>query len=247
MPGSCLLLAETQALAMHWASGQSAVEDLNLATLMGWIAPPPGRTGQQAAAAAEDPLRWPPAGPVTDPTFDNEVLAPLIAACDRPGLSPAQRQAAVTALQNALAGQLRPTWTLMWRAIALLRDLPEGSRVAGRWESDRESFTRYSDYLRDGGTPQPRRDSAVAAAQRLNWLERAQASYAAQRAFDDPLVLAEYRLTGEAFGGIVTAVDPTRTSSAGKRRTLRPLITVATEDPVGVEPGVVLVSPARPA
>ena len=247
VPGSCLMLAATQALATHWASGQSAVEDLNLAALMGWIAPPPGRTGQQAAAAAEDPLTWPPAGPATDPTFDNEVLAPLIAACDRPGLSPVQRQAAVIALESALAGQLTPTWQLMWHAVALLRSLPPGGRVEGRWESDRDSFTRYWDYVRDGGAPQPRRDSAVAAAQRLSWLERAQASYAVQRAFDDPLVMAEYRLTGEAFGGVVTAAEPARTDSPGKRRRLRPLICVATDDVIGIEPGAALVSPARPA
>ncbi len=84
-PGSSLLLAATDMLAMHWASGQSAVEDQNLAALLGWIDPPAGMTGPEAAAAAEDPLTWPPAGPTTDPTFDNEVLAPLIRAAERAG------------------------------------------------------------------------------------------------------------------------------------------------------------------
>ena len=247
VPGSCLLLAATQALALHWASGQSNVEDLNLAALMGWIDPPPGMTGPEAAAAAEDPLTWPPAGPATDPTFDNEVLAPLITACGRPGMSTRRRHMAVSALENALAGQLAPTWRLMWRAVELLRALPPGERVAARWESDQDAFTGYSDYLRDGGTPQPRRDSAVAAARRLNWLERSQASYAAQRALDDPLVLAEYRLTGEAFGGEVTAAEPDRVDASGKRRKLRPLITVVTGDVLRIEPGTVLVSPSRPA
>lgn len=247
VPGSCLLLAATQALGLHWASGQSKIEDLNLAVLMGWIDPPPGMTGPEAAAAAEDPLTWPPAGPATDPTFDNEVLAPLITACGRPGMSTAQRQAAVTALENALAGQLAPAWRLVWRAIELLCALPPGARVAARWESDKGAFTDYRDYLRDGGTPQPRRDSAVAAARRLHWLERAHASYAAQRAFDDPLVLAEYRLTGEAFGGEVTAAEPDRVDASGKRRKLRPLVTVVTGDALRIEPGAVLSSPARPA
>src|SRR5213075_1020530 len=79
-PGSCLLLAATDVLGAHWATGQSAVEDQNLAALLGWIDPPAGLTGAAAAAAAEDPVAWPPAGPATDPTFDNEVLAPLIRA-----------------------------------------------------------------------------------------------------------------------------------------------------------------------
>ena len=46
VPGSCVLLAATRALALHWASGQSDVEDQNLATLLGWIDPPAGLTGQ---------------------------------------------------------------------------------------------------------------------------------------------------------------------------------------------------------
>jgi len=246
VPGSSLLLAATQALALHWASGQSMVEDLNLAALMGWIDPPAGLTGAEAATIAEDPLAWPPAGPATDPTFDNEVLAPLIRACSRHGMSSLRQELAVFDLHKALAGQLAPTWKLMWRAVELLRALPPGQRVAARWESDRDAFTSYCEHLRDGGPPQPRRDSAVAAARRLNSLERSQASYAAQRALDDPLVLAQYRLTGEAFGGLVTTAEPDRVDASGKRRKLRPLITVLTDDPVRIEPGSDLVSPNRP-
>src|SRR6202020_3222227 len=37
VPGSCLLVAATEALALHWASGQSRVEDQNLGALLGWI------------------------------------------------------------------------------------------------------------------------------------------------------------------------------------------------------------------
>jgi hypothetical protein len=247
VPGSCLMLAATQALALHWASGQSAVEDLNLAALMGWIDPAADMTGAEAALAAEDPLTWPPAGPATDPTFDNEVLAPLITACSRADMSPERQQIAVTNMRNALHGQLAPTWTLMWRAVDLLRALPLGSRVAGRWDSDRDAFTGYCEYLRDGGPPQPRRDAAVAAAGRLNTLERAQATYAAQRAFDDPLVLAQYRLTGEAFGGVVTAAEPDRVDASGNRRKLRPWITVHTEDPLRIDEGTTVISPARPS
>jgi hypothetical protein len=245
-PGSCLLLAATQALTLHWASGQSPVEDLNLAALLGWVDPPDGMTGPDAALAAEDPLVWPPAGPATDPTFDNEVLAGLIAACGRRDADVGPRQRAEFSLVTALTGQLSPTWRLVWHAVELLRALPPGGRVAARWESDQEAFRGYCDYLRDGGPPQPRRDSAVAAARRLNWLERAQASYAAQRALDDPLVMADYRLTGEAFGGGVIAAEPDRLDASGKRRKLRPLVTVLTQDRLRVEPGTSLISPSRP-
>jgi hypothetical protein len=234
-PGSCLLLAATDALALHWASGQSAVEDQNLAALLGWIDPPAGLTGRRAAALAEDPLGWPPAGPATDPTFDNEVLAPLIQSGNLAGL------------EKALATQLEPTWTLTWRAVDLLRPLAAGARVAGRWDADKDAYTSYVEHLRNSGLPQPRRDGAVAAAQRLNWLERAQASYAAQRAFDDPLVFAEYRLSGEAFAGTVTRAEPNRVEGTGRSRKLRPHITVSTGDPVRLAPGTAVTAPTRPA
>jgi hypothetical protein len=246
VPGSSLMLAATEALALHWASGQSPAEDLSLAALLGWIDPPDGLNGFEAAAVAEDPLTSPPAGPATDPGFDNEVLAPLIASVDRAGEDPAALARAEGALRAALSGQLKPTWRLMWRAIGLLRGLPAGGRVASRWERDRASFTVQAEYLRDVGLPQPRLDSAVTAARRLDWLERQQARYSVQRALDDPLVMAEYRMTGEAFAGVVTVANPGRLDSSGRRRKLRPLITVATRDPVRVEPGTKLTSPSRP-
>ncbi|GAA2775184.1 hypothetical protein [Nonomuraea dietziae] len=46
-PGSSLTLAATEELGRHWASGQSGLEDANLAALLGWISPPPGRTGHR--------------------------------------------------------------------------------------------------------------------------------------------------------------------------------------------------------
>ena len=82
-PGSALLADLTSLLAEHWATGQSPLEDSSLAAQLAWIDPPPGMTGLQAALAAEDPLRCPPAGPATDPGFDQAILEPLIRNYDR--------------------------------------------------------------------------------------------------------------------------------------------------------------------
>src|SRR5690606_12638055 len=103
-PGSSLLVAMTEALAAHWATGQSRVEDGNLAALVGWIAPPDGMTGPEAAAAAEDMVWSPPAGPDTAPEFDAEVLAPAIRTYEATG-SDAQ-------VRDAVRSQLEPTWEL---------------------------------------------------------------------------------------------------------------------------------------
>ena len=82
-PGAALLADLTSLLAEHWASGQSPLEDASLAAQLAWIDPPPGMTGLQAALATEDPLRCPPAGPATDPGFDQAILEPLVRSYDR--------------------------------------------------------------------------------------------------------------------------------------------------------------------
>jgi hypothetical protein len=226
VPGSSLLLNAVQALGLHWVTGQSAAEDAQLAVLLAWLT-----GGATAARAAEN---GPVAGPATDPDFDNHVLAPLISASspDLPGV---------------LEELLLPTWQQMWEALALLRELPAGARVGSRWDTDRDAYSGFVQGLEEGAPPQPRRDGAVAAAARLQRLENAAARYAVQRAFDDPLVMAEYRLAGAAFGGTVTLANPDRIDDTGKRPVLRPRIMVATTEPVRVEPGAALTSPARPA
>ena len=232
IPGSAVLPAATQVLALHWATGQSSAEDAQLAALLAWIDPPAGRSGAQAARVAE---LEPPAGPATDPDFDNRVLSSLITAGDADRLA------------DALLTQLEPTWTQMWRALDLLAALPPGARVGSRWDADRDAFSAYVQYLNDNGAPQPRRDSAVAAAVRLHRLENVQTRYAAQRAFDDPLVMAEYRLTGEAFTGTVTHAKADRVDDSGRRPVLRPRIIVRTSEPVRVAPGAALTCPDRPS
>ena len=241
LPGSSLLVAATQALGLHWATGQSSVEDAHLAAQVAWIDPPPGVPAARAARLVEDPAHTPPAGPATDPDFDNTVLAPLITAY---GAEPVA--ARLDELTAAVRSQLEPTWRLLWQAWDLLRDLPPGSRVGGRWDADRDAFSGFVHHLADGGPPQPRHDGAVAAAARLHRLESAAARYAVQRAFDDPLVMAEHRLTGEAFTGTVTLAKADRIDDTGRRPVLRPRIMVVTTEAVRVEPGAALTSPSRP-
>ncbi len=249
-PGSALLADLTSMLAGHWATGQSPLEDASLAAQLAWIDPPPGMTGLQAALATEDPLRCPPAGPATDPGFDQAILEPLIRNYDRATQAGSQAgtDRAAAEITTALQGQLEPTWETIWHAIALLRALPETAGASRRWAADRDSFTSFSSYLADGGLPQPRRDRAATAAARLDRLERAQAAYDAERALEDPFILAELRTAGEAFAGEVVSAQPSRTTTTTAGRTiLRPRFTVHTDDPVRIEPGRVLICPTRPS
>ncbi|MEU4134169.1 hypothetical protein [Streptomyces wuyuanensis] len=247
VPGSSLLLAMTDLLGRHWATGQSHLEDQHLGALLAWIAPPEGASGAEAALRAEverdrgGQLVCPPAGPATDPAFDNRLLAPAMELYDRArqalaaaedGAAADEQLARLTSAEREiralLRGVLRPTWDAVWDGIDLVRELPEGPHVAERWTRDRWSFTGHRDRVRAGEPPQPRRDDAVSAAQKLAARETAQAQLEAQEALDDPLVLAGRRLAGEAFVGVVT--DVVMAWSASKRPSPRPLLTVRTDD-----------------
>ncbi|WP_329037565.1 hypothetical protein OHT61_11705 [Streptomyces sp. NBC_00178] len=247
VPGSSLLLATTDLLNRHWATGQSSLEDQHLGALLAWVDPPAGASGAEAALRAEldrdraGQLVWPPAGPATDPAFDNKLLAPAIERFDRArtalaaaedGLSADARLGELAAaerdIRSLLSGVLLPTWDAVWRGLDLLRELPEGSRAEDRWTRDRWSFTAHRDRVRAGEPPQPRRDDAVTAAQKLASRETAQAQLDAQEALDDPLVLAGRRLAGEAFVGEVTEVRMAYSES--KRPSPRPLVTVRTTE-----------------
>ncbi|MFJ2175763.1 hypothetical protein ACIOHE_23070 [Streptomyces sp. NPDC087851] len=247
VPGSSLLLATTDLLGRHWATGQSNLEDQHLGALLAWLAPPDGVPGAEAALRAElardgeGQLVCPPAGPATDPAFDNKLLAPAIEAYDRargalaaaedgPGAEEqlARLTAAERRIRELLESVMRPTWDAVWQGLDLLRALPEGERVGDRWTRDRWSFTGHRDRVRAGEPPQPRRDDAVTAAQKLASRETAQGQLEAQEALDDPLVLAGRRLAGEAFLGEVTEV--VMAYSESKRPSPRPLITVRTDD-----------------
>ncbi|MFI9275949.1 hypothetical protein ACIGXM_35435 [Kitasatospora sp. NPDC052896] len=260
VPGSSLLLPMTGLLARHWATGQSHLEDQHLAAQLAWHAPPPGLTGAEAAQLAETErdehgqLRHPPAGPATDPRFDEKLLAPAIARYDTAATtlrhatdahgerSPAAREArqavqhAVDRLRELLTAVLLPTWHDVWHGLELLRALPPAAHLPERWESDRWSYTGHRDRLAAGEPPQPRRDDAVTAARKLAQREREQVRVEVQEALDDPLAMAERRLAGEAFSGVVVELVPDWDTS-GRSPRPRPLLTVRTTDRPHADPG----------
>ncbi|MFF8604473.1 hypothetical protein ACF06X_00910 [Streptomyces sp. NPDC015346] len=247
VPGSSLLLSATDLLNRHWATGQSSLEDQHLGALLAWIDPPEGESGAEAALRAElgrdreGQLLCPPAGPATDPAFDNRLLAPAIERFDRARQALASAEDGESAderlgelhraereIRRLILSQLQPTWDAVWRSVELLRELPAGARVADRWTRDRWSFTGHRDRIVAGEPPQPRRDDAVTAAQKLAARESAQGQLEAQEALDDPLVLAGRRLAGEAF--VAEVVEVAMAWSESKRPSPRPLLTVRTDD-----------------
>lgn len=182
VPGSSLLLAATDVLARHWATGQSSLEDQHLGALLAWIDPPDGVSGADAARAAElardahGQLECPPAGPATDPAFDNKLLAPAIERHDRArtalaaaqdGLEADTRLGELTAaereIRELVLSRTLPTWEKVWRGLDLLRALPEGAHVEERWTRDRWSFTGQRDRIAAG---EPRSRAATTPSRR---------------------------------------------------------------------------------
>ncbi|WP_443059268.1 hypothetical protein OG389_14090 [Streptomyces sp. NBC_00435] len=257
VPGSSMLLSATDLLSRHWATGQSNLEDQHLGALLAWIDPPRGTSGAERALRAElgrgpdGQLLVPPAGPATDPAFDNKLLAPAIAKFDAArataaangngsgngaGTGDGARAAAEQAVRQLVVAQMESTWRAVWESIGLLRELPAGERTEDRWTGDRWSYTGHRDRVRAGEGPQPRRDDAVTAARKLATRETEQVRLEAQEALDDLLVMAGRRLAGEAFAGEVTEVVMEWTGST--RPSPRPLVTVATEDRPQLADGV---------
>ncbi|MGC0421477.1 hypothetical protein [Embleya sp. AB8] len=237
VPGSSVLSAMTDLLTQAWATGQSALEDGDLAALLAWIDPPAGLRGDQAARAVEG---GPTAGPATDPAFD-ERLVPLIAAFDEASRGEGgDAEGAERAIRDALFAELLPTWQRMWRGVELLGTRPEGASVAGRWEADRASYSFFAADLADPESrPQPRVPGAISAAAQLATRERAQARLDAEQVRDDPLLMAAVRLAGEAFRGELIAVDAERMVAEPGKKTARPrpLLTFRTEDEPLFGPG----------
>ncbi|MFI6087330.1 hypothetical protein [Streptomyces sp. NPDC051218] len=247
VPGSSLLVAMTELLSRHWATGQSSLEDQHLGALLAWIEAPEGTSGADAALRAElardadGQLLCPPAGPATDPAFDNHLLAPAIERYDRArgalataedgiqsDIRLAELAAAEREIRSLIESRTRPTWDAVWRGLDALCTLPQAPRAADRWTRDRWSFTGHRDRVTAGEPPQPRMDDAVTAANKLATREREQARLEAQEALDDPLVMAGRRLAGEAFAGEVTEVVMAYSESKSPRP--RPLLTVRTDD-----------------
>ncbi|MFI1815144.1 hypothetical protein ACH414_32880 [Streptomyces sp. NPDC020422] len=238
IPGAAALIAMTDFLGMHWITGQSPLEDEDLATLLAWIDPPrQAASGREAADQAEASATYRPPGPATDAAFDNYELAPLLQADAR-----GQDQTSVLqALHSLLARYMQPTWDLMWHAYALLQTVPEAPSTARRWDQERTAFADECTYLAQDGRPRPAHEQAVATAVRLATMEHADTLFAAERAADDPFVRAELRTSGQAFAGPVITVDTQHLRRGLTGRALwRPRLTVSTRDPVLMEPGQLL-------
>lgn len=222
-PGSSLVVAATDVLTTHWQTGQLPSEDLNLAALLGWIDPPTGMDGPQAAWIGE---AMPPAGPDSDPTWDSETLAQLVTewhtAADEAARSAVRRE-----LDGEIREQLGPAWNQCWQALDLLNPLPAANHVNSRWQSDRFNWTNHCERMADDRAYFRNIPTPIQDANRLRFVESRTEELQKEMAWDDPLVMATIVASGEALAGRVVTTDrERRTRNSNGRLVRRPLIAI---------------------
>lgn len=245
LPGSASVLPATQLLTTHWTTGQLPAEDANLHTVLGWIDPPAGHDGPSAAAAGEE---LPAAGPVPDPVWDAETLAPALEGYHRAVASGADPEEATEPLRREVDEALAAAWEATWRARGLVALLPEAEHVPDRWESDRRAWTRHLERFEAGAAHFSTRLDQLRSFRFLAELEARTAALDRQMAVDDPRVMAGYVASGDALAGTVVLRDVERreTSQRG-RRVLRPLLRIGPSLPFDRPLGTELWLPGRTA
>jgi hypothetical protein len=222
--GQNVALVATEFVPLHWATGQTPLEDQNVHTLAAWVA-----TSVVAArhGAARDVLEllslvedWPAAGPVPDPTWDAETLAPLIDEFNRARRTLVPTDGAVVDFQAAVRRALTPGWQSTWDLIGQLQSLPAGAHVPSRWTADRRAWGYHLHRTRTDGAWFRRIPTPIQAARLLDESEASAARVAIEMALDDPLVAAAAVVAGEAIDGEIVDVDLTHRAPGPSGRTL---------------------------
>jgi hypothetical protein len=229
VPGNQTLLAATEVLGLHFATGQQPAEDAHLRAFLAWIDPPPGRPLEEVVAEAEAT----PMGVLAQPDTDNNDLAGPVAAWNaarRRDASPA----ALDALARPVGAVLHTVVTPIFDAIGVAIDaverlgLPELASLAGRVTDEERAFASFVAYLDRPDHRFALRDQPLPAALGLLEREAAAADLAAELALEDPLCRAQAASAGAALTATLVGHRQTTEPSTGPtgRRSRRQVHTI---------------------
>lgn len=230
LPGQSVFVAATELLTRHYVTGQSDLENENLATLLAWI-DNPADSGLSAMVVAEE---TPAAGPVPDPDWEAR-LEPLMQAYSV-GMresETAQMKRAESRIRALLVDRLTPSYVATHLSLGIARAIPEAASVGSRWGRDIRSWSGHARRAQKGIPRFARRPDAIRAAKMLETWSSALDELEANEAFDDPLVLAELDARGRCVMGSVTSIVTVNKEikPGNKNATMVPLVEVALAGP----------------
>jgi hypothetical protein len=224
-PGQALVLPMTDLLCQHWTTGQSALEDEQLAAVLAWITP--GSDG--AAVAALDAEDEPTAGPASSPQWDKRYLDPAIAdfnAARNRSTEPSVVTPLAEEVRTIVRAALQRAWEGAWSALDLLRGLPAAPQATSRLARDVREWEWW--WRRTTGDDVRLRNtlSDREAIRLLAEREADTALVVAQECADDPLRFAAQEVDGTGVRGVVEHAEPDRriVPPGKSNRVLRPLI-----------------------
>lgn len=238
LPGQSVFLAMTETLSQHFATGQSGLEDENLATLLAWIDglpadPLPVLEGLEERAY----------GPVPHPRWEAR-LEPFVKAYTD-GLRASDDEATRKAFESVEAmvrEALAPAYADTHKAIGIMREIEPAESVSLRWKWDGAEWSSHARRALFGIPRFARRHDAVRAARALQRWSRAAEELETQKAFDDPLIMAHLDAAGRCLSGIVGAIDGENreVKPGNKNRTRVPLIDVTLDGPTRLLQGEIV-------
>lgn len=229
LPGQSTFLAMTESLSQHFVTGQSALEDENLAALMAWIDGVPGDLLPELERLEEQAY-----GPVPNPKWEAKLEPFVKAYTDGLRAGDAQKVGlAEQTVEKEVRGALSVAYVATHRAIDVLRGIDPAAGVADRWKTD---VFEWSDHARRSARGIPRfarRHDALRAARQLQRWSSAADALETEQAFDDPLIMARLDAEGRCVTGSVTSIDSDNKEikPGGRNRTRVPLIELSLTAP----------------
>jgi hypothetical protein len=238
LPGQSTFLAMTETLSQHFVTGQSALEDENLATLLAWIDGLPGDRLPELERLEQHAY-----GPVPNPDWERR-LGPFVKAYTE-GLreDDAERmRLAFEHVEREVRDALLVAYAATHRAIAVMRGIAPAPSVAKRWDNDVYEWGAHARRSTNGIPRFARRhDPLRAAAMLQRWSSTAE-ELETDQAFDDPLILARLDAAGRCVTGDVVSLDVNHkeVKPGGKNRTTVPLIELTLTAPTQLLAGEVV-------
>ena len=229
LPGQSAFLAMTEALSQHFVTGQSALEDENLATLLAWIDGLPG-----SALPELERLEDRAYGPVPNPEWE-ATLEPYVKAYTQ-GLraeDEQRTQLAFDLVEQEVHASLFVAYEATHKAIDVLRRIEPAANAASRWSTDLYEWSVHTRRSANGIPRFARRHDALRAARALQRWSSAAEELETQQVFDDPLIMARLDAEGRCLTGTVSSVDDdNREVKPGQVRLTRvPLVDVSVTAP----------------